>query len=70
MVDESKIRSYAYELWLARGCPNGSDQEDWFRAKEEVERQMNEAVYADAISEEPTLRSLLAHTRKAAFINR
>jgi len=36
VVDESKIRWRAYELWLARGCPTGSDQEDWFRAKEEL----------------------------------
>src|ERR1700722_5698968 len=26
----------AYELWQARGCPEGSSQEDWFRAAEEL----------------------------------
>ncbi|HLK62448.1 MAG TPA: DUF2934 domain-containing protein [Bryobacteraceae bacterium] len=28
-----KIENLAYQLWLERGCPNGSDQEDWFRAE-------------------------------------
>ena len=27
----------AYKLWQARGCPEGSSQEDWFRAVEELE---------------------------------
>ena len=26
----------AHELWQARGCPEGSPQEDWFRAAEEL----------------------------------
>jgi len=30
---ESKIATIAYQLWLDRGCPIGSDQEDWFRAE-------------------------------------
>jgi Protein of unknown function (DUF2934) len=30
------IAELAYELWQARGCPNGSPQEDWFRAVEEL----------------------------------
>jgi hypothetical protein len=29
-----EIAGVAYQLWLARGCPQGSDQEDWFRAEE------------------------------------
>jgi hypothetical protein len=28
------IAGVAYRLWLERGCPHGSDQEDWFRAEE------------------------------------
>jgi hypothetical protein len=28
------IAGVAYQLWLARGGPHGSDQEDWFRAEE------------------------------------
>ena len=30
---ESKIATVAYQLWLDRGCPFGSAQEDWFRAE-------------------------------------
>jgi hypothetical protein len=30
---ESKIATIAYQLWLDRGCPIGSDHEDWFRAE-------------------------------------
>ena len=30
---ESEIATVAYQLWLERGCPIGSDQEDWFRAE-------------------------------------
>jgi hypothetical protein len=28
------IATVAYQLWLVRGCPIGSDREDWFRAEE------------------------------------
>jgi hypothetical protein len=30
---ESEIATAAYQSWLERGCPIGSDQEDWFRAE-------------------------------------
>ena len=30
---ENEIGAIAYQLWLHRGCPIGSDQEDWFRAE-------------------------------------
>jgi Protein of unknown function (DUF2934) len=29
-----EIAALAYELWQARGCPDGSPQEDWFHASE------------------------------------
>lgn len=35
---ESEIATVAYGLWLNRGCPVGSDQEDWFRATEMLMR--------------------------------
>jgi hypothetical protein len=28
------IAAVAYELWQARGCPEGSPEEDWFQAAE------------------------------------
>ena len=30
------IAALAHELWQARGCPEGSPQEDWFHAAEEL----------------------------------
>jgi len=32
--DEKGIAALAYLFWHERGCPIGSDQEDWFRAEE------------------------------------
>ena len=33
---EEDIAALAYKLWQARGCPDGSSQEDWFRAVAEL----------------------------------
>jgi len=33
---EDVISKRAYELWLERGCPEGSPEEDWYRAEREV----------------------------------
>ena len=30
------IAALAYALWQARGCPEGSPQEDWFHAAEQL----------------------------------
>ena len=37
-VAESAIAALAYQIWLERGCPPGSDQADWFRAEEDLKR--------------------------------
>lgn len=31
-----EIEALAHELWQARGCPEGTSQEDWFRAAEQL----------------------------------
>jgi hypothetical protein len=31
-----KIAARAYELWQDRGCPDGSPEEDWFYAEQEL----------------------------------
>jgi hypothetical protein len=31
------IAALAYKLWEGRDCPEGSPDEDWFRAKEELQ---------------------------------
>ena len=33
-LGEEDIAALAYELWQARGCPDGSPDEDWYRAVE------------------------------------
>ena len=37
IVSEDAITALAYQLWQDRGCPVGSDQEDWFRAEQELQ---------------------------------
>ena len=32
----AEIAALAHELWKARGCPEGSSEEDWFRAAREL----------------------------------
>ena len=36
-VNENAVGALAYRLWQKRGCPIGSDQEDWFRAESELQ---------------------------------
>jgi hypothetical protein len=31
-----RIAMRAYELWRERGCPHGSDQQDWYQAEREL----------------------------------
>jgi hypothetical protein len=33
---EQDIAALAYELWQGRSCPEGSPQEDWFRAAHQL----------------------------------
>jgi hypothetical protein len=35
-VDPETIVAMAYQFWLQRGCPVGTDQEDWYRAEAEL----------------------------------
>lgn len=48
--EHQKIEQFAYRLWLERGCPIGSDQEDWFRAENILNARSQEAVEESAIS--------------------
>ena len=34
----------AYEFWRARGCPDGSPEEDWFLAEEQLSHHQNLAM--------------------------
>jgi hypothetical protein len=33
-IEEDLIREKAHELWLERGCPDGTPDEDWYRAEQ------------------------------------
>ena len=35
-LGEEDIAALAYELWQARGCPDGSPDEDWYQAVERL----------------------------------
>ena len=35
-ISHAQIEERAYRLWQQRGCPNGDDKQDWFRAEREL----------------------------------
>jgi hypothetical protein len=37
--DPRRTALLAYQFWLARGCPEGSPDQDWFMAEEQLRRQ-------------------------------
>jgi hypothetical protein len=36
--EHDEVAELAYQLWILRGCPDGSPEEDWFRAEEALLR--------------------------------
>jgi len=34
-----QIAALAHSLWQERGCPNGSSEQDWFKAELEIREQ-------------------------------
>ena len=49
-LDEQEIAQLAYELWQSRGCPEGSPEEDWFRAVEELQSRESQPMMAKAVN--------------------
>jgi len=47
---DADIAPLAYEFWEKRGCPDGSSEEDWFRAEQELiaRRRYEEASHNPA----------------------
>ena len=43
-ADDEEIAWLAYASWQARGCPDGSPEEAWFRAEEELKGRGNAAA--------------------------
>jgi hypothetical protein len=58
-VDDNEIRTKAYELWMQRGCPNGSPEEDWNQAERMLrdQAQQQSAVAVQATSNTVAQRS-------------
>jgi DUF2934 family protein len=44
LEDQEEVARLAYSYWLARGCPEGSPEEDWLRAEQEVRQQHKTTV--------------------------
>ncbi len=42
--NEDAVAALAYQMWQERGCPIGSDQEDWFRAENELKNRKTAAA--------------------------
>jgi hypothetical protein len=40
-LDQRRTALLAYEFWRARGCPEGSPEEDWFLAEEQLRHQQH-----------------------------
>lgn len=43
---DHQISALAHQLWMERGCPIGSPDDDWFRAEAELEKVQAEAATA------------------------
>ena len=51
-INEAAIRQKAYELWQARGCPEGTSDEDWYAAIEALQQAKEEGVQQTVTPEE------------------
>jgi hypothetical protein len=38
----AQIAARAHELWTARGCPQGSSEQDWLQAEADLKRELQE----------------------------
>jgi len=54
-IDEARIRAKAYELWQARGCPEGSGDRDWIEAERLLRAELDGAEPGEGalVAEEP-----------------
>ncbi|MBZ5606520.1 MAG: DUF2934 domain-containing protein [Acidobacteriia bacterium] len=39
MPAPQQIAARAFELWVARGCPDGSAEQDWLQAETDLKRE-------------------------------
>ena len=47
-IPEEAVRQRSYEIWLREQCPQGRQQEHWFRAKAELRSEtLNRVRHGD-----------------------
>jgi hypothetical protein len=44
VTDHEELARLAYSYWIERGCPEGSPDEDWFRAETTLREQARETL--------------------------
>ena len=44
VTDYEAVERLAYSYWVGRGCPEGSPDEDWFRAETTLREQAREPL--------------------------
>jgi DUF2934 family protein len=49
--DIEEIKTRAYQLWMERGCPHGSADQDWHRAEREVRAKNGSRRISDQLHE-------------------
>jgi hypothetical protein len=65
--EHKKIARLAYAYWQGRGCPDGSPEEDWFRAEEELRRRQSAYKAAkDRRNHVPRAARTASRSRKSA----
>jgi hypothetical protein len=55
-LEREAIASLAHRYWQERGCPEGSGEEDWFRAEQDFHRKMEFEYFPDYYEVGLTLR--------------
>ncbi len=43
-VPHERVAMRAYEKWCQRGCPPGTDEQDWYEAEAEVRAEMTRST--------------------------
>jgi hypothetical protein len=66
---QEEIAALAYQLWQGRGYPNGTPEEDWFRAEREVERpgRIDEEEVGSRDSAQRSIDAEEAHSPELRF---
>ena len=52
-VTQEQIAALAHELWLAQGCPTGSDVDIWLEAERQLQGEPPRPLHRDPIPADP-----------------